>query len=207
MRVNLLSELSIEAIAVRVGAYTPGRVALDETIKQAAVAAILRHREGSHALEVLLIRRAEDPRDPWSGHMAFPGGRVDPTDVDAHAAAIREVHEEVGVDLVRFGRPLGELSHLMATARGRPLQLAVVPFVFALSPTPPFLLSDEVQEAIWVPLAHLADPASRETMERTYNSMTVLLPCVRYEGRVIWGLTLKMIDELIAVTAGGPEQI
>ena len=62
---------------------------------RAAVAMVLRPAAGG-ASEVLLIERAEKPGDPWSGHMAFPGGRLDPSDPDPRFTAERETFEEVG---------------------------------------------------------------------------------------------------------------
>ncbi|MCA9639821.1 MAG: NUDIX domain-containing protein, partial [Myxococcales bacterium] len=70
----------------------------------AAVAAVLRPTDAD--TEVLLIRRAEHEGDPWSGHMAFPGGRHDPTDPDLLTTARRETLEEVGLDLSRRARLL-----------------------------------------------------------------------------------------------------
>jgi 8-oxo-dGTP pyrophosphatase MutT (NUDIX family) len=168
-------------------------------MKQAAVAAVLREvKEG--APELLFIRRAEHPKDPWSGHMAFPGGRVDKEDESALGAAIRETREELALDLPALARPLGELSHLMAIAHGKPLPMVIVPFVFELVEEPKLVPSDEVQEALWVPISFLADRMNRSTME--WSIMT--LPCYHYQGRTIWGLTLRMVDELLELALGRP---
>lgn len=167
---------------------------IERAMKQAAVAAVFRQEE---ELELLFIRRAEHPRDPWSGHMAFPGGRVSPADPDPLAAARRETQEEVGVDLSASSRVVAELSHVPAVARSQRIPMVIVPFVFvlertvALTPDP-----REVQEAIWVPWSFLADEANRERMPYSVAGVRMNLPCVPYEGRVIWGLTLKMVDEL-----------
>ena len=85
--------------------------------KRAAVAAVL--RPGSNGPEVLLIRRAEHPNDPWSGHMAFPGGREDPCDADLFGTAVRETLEEVALDLTTNAALLGTLDDLPAVARGK----------------------------------------------------------------------------------------
>lgn len=163
-------------------------------MKQAAVAAVFREE---HDLELLFIRRAEHPRDPWSGHMAFPGGRVEPTDPDPLSTAQRETREEVGVDLASTGRVVAELSHVPAIARRRPLPLVILPFVFALERAVELTLDPrEVQEALWVPWAFLLDETNRERMPYRVAGVETRLPCIPYEGRVIWGLTLKMVDEL-----------
>lgn len=196
----------------RLKARKPGRIPAEGAMKKAAVAAILRDREsespgGERGLDVLMIRRAEHPKDPWSGHMAFPGGRVDPSDPDALFAAIRETKEEIGLDLFRFGSKLGELSHLIAMAHGKPLPMVVVPFVFMVEGSPELtLLDEEVQEAVWVPLSFLADRRNRRTIERSIAGATLKLPAYHYEERVIWGLTLRMLDELLSAAASEPER-
>ena len=65
--------------------------------QQAAVAVVL--REGDSGSEILFIERSTREDDPWSGHMAFPGGRVEAADANTRAAAERETLEEVGVSL------------------------------------------------------------------------------------------------------------
>ena len=72
---------------------------------RAAVAMIFREVEDEP--EILLIRRADREGDPWSGHIAFPGGRVDPTDISTQATAERETLEEIGLDLQKHGRCVG----------------------------------------------------------------------------------------------------
>ena len=179
---------------------------------QAAVAVTLRERAGR--LEVLLIQRAQRQGDPWSGHMAFPGGRVEPSDPSRQAAAVRETREEVGLELAPpLAHPLGRLSELLARGHGRPLPMRITPFVYGLaagaaaSSLPMTLDPAEVASAVWVPLDFLADPAQRDTMRWRppgKRGPVFTLPCYRYEGHLIWGLTLEMLDELLHVTHGRP---
>src|SRR4029450_1300778 len=75
---------------------------------RAAVAVVLRPGAADSA-ELLLIERARKAGDPWSGHMALPGGRHDPEDVELRSTAERETLEEVGIDL-RGGELLGQLE-------------------------------------------------------------------------------------------------
>src|SRR5689334_15998890 len=104
----------------------------DEPGKRAAVAAILRQRVSSQSTELLFIRRAEHPSDPWSGHMAFPGGRRDEIDTDLIATARRETLEEIGLDLTARAQLLTRMPDVPAIARGRRTGLVIAPFVFAL---------------------------------------------------------------------------
>ena len=181
--------------------FEPRRRSQGEPGRCAAVAAVL--RDGPDAAELLFIHRAEDPRDPWSGHMAFPGGRVDPSDRDSLAAAMRETTEEVGLDLEGCARLVGRLSDVSAVARGRRLGLVIQPFVFAIDCVPDLHLNYEVQEAVWVPLSFLANTANRSTLQWKYGDVEVPLPCYRYESHVIWGLTFGMVDELLGLLDSG----
>jgi 8-oxo-dGTP pyrophosphatase MutT (NUDIX family) len=191
----------LDEIRRRLSAYAHKRIPAEGVMKQAAVAAVLREREsdGVRIPELLFIRRAEHPKDPWSGHMAFPGGRVDRDDTDALAAAIRETREELALDLIAHGARIGELSHLIAMAHGKPLPMIITPYVFHLERTPELVPSHEVAEALWVPLSFFRERSNRSTLEWTFAGASLTLPCYRYEGRTIWGLTLKMLDELIEV--------
>ena len=102
-----------------------------EASTRAAVALLLQPRVDD--LHVLFIHRAHHPQDPWSGHMAFPGGRKDPEDADLRITIHRETKEEVGIDLDRHGEYLGRMAELQAMARGRPISMTVAPFVYLIS--------------------------------------------------------------------------
>jgi 8-oxo-dGTP pyrophosphatase MutT (NUDIX family) len=156
----------------------------------AAVAAVL-----DPNLDLLLIRRAVHERDPWSGNMAFPGGRVEPEDEGPLAAALRETVEEVGLPLRRDSL-LGQLDDLMAVG-GRP-GLVVRPFVFTLDDVrPPLTPNEEVAGVHWWPLPMLLSNEGRTTMLWTRADATMTLPCVDFEGQRLWGLTLHMVDDLL----------
>jgi 8-oxo-dGTP pyrophosphatase MutT (NUDIX family) len=105
-------------------ALTLGRK--QETI-EAAVALLLRPRS---TVELLLIQRAEHPSDPWSGHMALPGGRRDPGDPDLLHTALREVREETGIKAQRDAQLIGALDEVQARSRRQPPVL-VTPYAVA----------------------------------------------------------------------------
>jgi 8-oxo-dGTP pyrophosphatase MutT (NUDIX family) len=177
--------------------------------KQAAVAAILRAPEGPPGAghrrmatpepgeaELLLIRRAEHPGDPWSGHMALPGGRRDREDASLLATAIRETREEVGIDLAAHGALLTRLPDVPAVVRGRRIGMTIAPFVFALRSTPELALNHEVAEALWTPLGPLARGERTSTYAYRHEGDVLELPCLRVDDRVVWGLTYLMLEQL-----------
>lgn len=181
----------------------------DGALRQAAVALLLRERTHSSGLahgeggsELLLIRRAVHERDPWSGHMALPGGRQDPTDDSLLATVQRETLEEVGVDLARHGELLGRLPVLPAMARGRVLGMTVTPFVFALSKEPELRLNYEVAEVVWATLSTLSSGRVNTTITYEGAQPPVQLPGWDLEGRVVWGLTHRMVSSLLEIVRG-----
>lgn len=157
---------------------------------RAAVALIL--RDGVAGIELLFIRRAEHPRDPWSGQMAFPGGRSEPGETDLVATAMRETLEEVGIDLHREAALLGALDEVRAMARMRPVDLAISPFVFRLRGDPTPEPGPEVTSVHWIPLASLLASAARSTFDYAHEGETLQFPCLRLDELVIWGLTYRM---------------
>ena len=168
--------------------------------QHAAVAAVL--HETSAGAELLFIERAHHPLDPWSGHMAFPGGRVDPGDASARHAAERETLEEVGLDLAR-AELLGRLDDVEGAPPGFD-SLVVSAFVYHLDARIPSTLNDEVRDMLWVPVGHLLDATRRvpfywprEQRETHYPGILVGDP----ERHVVWGLTYRFL-ELFFVAIG-----
>ncbi|HXY38687.1 MAG TPA: CoA pyrophosphatase, partial [Vicinamibacteria bacterium] len=121
---------------------------------RAAVALVLREAT-SAALELLFILRAEHERDPWSGHVGFPGGRAEPEDGSLETTAVRETLEETGLDLRHEAEQLGGLDEVRAMARGRPVDLVIAPFVYRLRRPAEGTPSHEVVSLHWLPLPAL----------------------------------------------------
>ena len=178
---------------------SPAPAPTSRSSRKAAVAGVLRERETG--LELLFIRRAEHPRDPWSGNMGWPGGRVDAGDGSPLVTAVRETREELALDLERDAVLLGALSERRTHLRHRGVPLAVAAFLFALHGDPDLVPNGEVQETVWVPLAFLLDRSNRGRFVWTGRGVPLALPCYRYEGRLIWGLTLGLLDELLDALA------
>ena len=169
----------------------------DPTTQRAAVAVVL--REAATGLEILFIRRAEHPHDPWSGQMAFPGGRSEPGDADLMTTAIRETAEETGIDLAGEAEFLGALDEVRAMAQLRPMNLVIAPFVFRLRQSVDVILSPEVRSVHWLPLDDLFGPQFRSMLDYSHGATTLQFPCLRLETVVIWGLTYRMFTSLQTV--------
>ncbi len=159
--------------------------------RRAAVALILRIGE-LDAPEVLLIKRAIYAGDPWSGHVAFPGGRQEPGDATLEQTAIRETWEETGIDLTRQGVMLGRLDDVEPRTPVLP-PLVITPYVALVAADVCLEAGPEVAEAFWVPLSALQDPqASREVvLELTGGPRSV--PSFQHRGYTIWGLTERIL--------------
>ena len=192
--------LTIDSFRSALGDFRPRVLPDEEGQTRAAVAAVL--RPGTDGAELLFIHRAENPDDPWSGHMAFPGGRVDPGDAGPLAAVLRETCEEVDLDLEAIGERIGRLSDVAAMGRGRPMSMVISPFVFTIESTPTLMPNHEVSEVLWVPTSFIVDYSNREKMPYRYGDLSLELPCYRYRGRLIWGMTLGMVDELLSLVSG-----
>jgi 8-oxo-dGTP pyrophosphatase MutT (NUDIX family) len=192
--------LDRDAIARALSGREPQRLASEAP--RAAVALVLREGAGG-GLELLFIRRAEHERDPWSGHVGFPGGRSERDDASPLATAIRETFEETGLDLAGDAELLGALDELLALARGRPVDLVIAPFVFHLRRPADGAPSREAVSLHWLRLEGLLDPASRSVLEYRHEGDTRELPCLRAGGLVIWGLTFRMFQNLVALVLGG----
>ncbi|HUR94751.1 MAG TPA: CoA pyrophosphatase [Gemmatimonadales bacterium] len=146
---------------------------------------------------VLLIRRAERAGDPWSGHMALPGGHRDPSDPDLLETAVRETLEEVGLTLQRDDL-LGTLDDVVPRTPVLP-PVAVRPFVFFLSARPPLTLNPEVAAARWVLLDHLLHPATYHSARIEVRGESREFPAYRVEETIVWGMTERILTDLLAL--------
>ena len=162
---------------------------------QAAVALVVRGRQ---PLEVLLIKRAKREGDPWSGHMALPGGRRDPGDASLLDTAVRETIEEVGLDLRELGVHLGRLEVVRPASPNLP-RMTITPHVFGVpAQTPGEVISDEVDAVHWVSLDRLRDPATRGEIEIRLPDGSPRFPGFKIAGDVVWGLTYRILEDFLA---------
>ena len=171
---------------------------LAEHDKWAAVAMLL--RDGTAGPEVFFIRRAEHPSDPWSGHMAFPGGRRQADDDSLLDTAVRETHEEVGLDLLAEADQIGQLDDLQAIARGKPQETVIRPFVFEVHRESPIRPDErEVAEALWTPLLPLYRGEADTVRPYQWHGTQIDFPAYDVDGRVVWGLTYQMLRSFFRI--------
>lgn len=194
----LLDSYALPTLESRLAAYASA-VDSSEPGARAAVAVILRPGRDYASAEILLVRRADHPTDPWSGHMALPGGRFDDGDADLEQTAIRETREEVGIDLAKHGTRLARLPDHPAIIRTRRVGLVIAPFVFALSGTPTVTTNVEIAEALWTPVGPLARSEGLSTFPYEHEGAIMDLPYLDVGGRRVWGLTLQMLQQLFRV--------
>lgn len=181
-----------EDIRVALSAH-PARLIDDVERPRAAVALVLRGgADAGRDAEVLLIERARHEGDPWSGQMAFPGGRVEEADPDSRATAERETFEEVGLALAGADL-LGRLDDLEGRHAGRRLPLVISAWVYHVPAPGPLALNYEVEEALWVPVRRLVDPRQQVECPTPWTGYPGIL-VGRPERHVVWGLTYRFLE-------------
>jgi 8-oxo-dGTP pyrophosphatase MutT (NUDIX family) len=188
----------------------------------AAVAAIFREHAG--AAEIFFIRRAQRAGDPWSGHVAFPGGRREPEDRSLLETAMRETREEVGI-VLEERELIARLPDLPAFNRSKTGGAMVVsPFVFVVKhPVVIAPQESEVASTMWVPFEKLVRGEGRGTFIWSYEGKTLELPCFHLGGcpgpspieaaaiaagqPILWGMTYRMLETLFEAILPVSEQI
>lgn len=178
----------------RIRTYRP-RNRPEESLLKAAVTIIL--RDTDRGTECLMMQRAKHERDPWSGQMSFPGGKIDPQDSDAKAAAIREAREEVGADLSEQDY-VGQLDDLYGLRVDGIYSVHVSCFVFKPQRELDLIANYEVADMVWLPLANLNEPEfAHDFVHPSMKSLS--MPAVMIdEGKeqVLWGLSLRMLANM-----------
>jgi 8-oxo-dGTP pyrophosphatase MutT (NUDIX family) len=181
----------LDRLRHRLAGHRPASDESDPALLWAAVAVVLTPAPDA----VLLIRRAERAGDPWSGHMALPGGRRAAEDADLLATAIRETSEEVGLLLPRSSL-LGGLDDVVPRTPVLP-PIAVRPYVFALPERPPLAPNPEVAGWRWVPLDLLLHPGTYHSVRLQIRGESRDVPAYELDQSIVWGMTERIVTGLL----------
>ena len=193
-----LTNLRAELLALEEGLESTPQGPSDRV--HAAVSVVL--REGKE-LDLLLIKRAVSEGDPWSGHMALPGGRRETSDTSLLHTAKRETLEETGLDLGAAGAGLGSLEPLEPNTFRLP-PISIFPFVFGVPEgTEARVASPEIVEVLWVPLSYLSSPEALSTVKIPLGDLTRDFPCIRVGEHAIWGLTYRILKDFFRLMGWG----
>ena len=175
----------VQALSGKLNANEPSAGQL----RRASVAVILRNIGSPR---VLLIKRADRMDDPWSGQVAFPGGKAQEGDSTLKETAIRETREEVGIELGQDADFLGYFTPFR-THMGT---LDVFPAVFLLKNKVRVCPNEEVSSYQWVGLEKLTAEQVRSSHRVDLGGQTREMPALLVGGYVVWGLTHRIISSL-----------
>ena len=190
---HLLTEIDQHRLASLFDDHYEPSIPFDQPVARAAVAAVF--RSGAGGTELLLIQRSHRDGDPWSGQMAFPGGRTDPTDPTPESTAVRETREEIGLEL-HPDHSIGTLAELDGGRATNRLVLVSAHGYWIDGERPSLTPNHEVADTVWVPLVQLAD-ADRH-VDYYYPPADAAFPGIQLngDGQVLWGLTLRFVGQL-----------
>lgn len=165
---------------------------------RASVAMIL--HQAPTDVEILFIQRAAHDLDPWSGHIAFPGGKLEEGEMECQAA-LRETYEEIGIDL-GLGRYLGRLSDIMGA--NLPVRVSCCLFGVDRTNCSP-VLNEEVEDLFWVTLSDLRDSKSHMLSSVAFDEKRFEVPAIRlpvYDKPVLWGITYRLVMQFLSLLEG-----
>jgi len=188
---NRISEL----LAMRIN----DDVAPDPRSRTRASVAMILH-QAPDDVEVLFIQRAAHILDPWSGHIAFPGGKLEEGELECQAA-LRETYEEIGIDLGQ-GRYLGRLSDVIGA--NLPVRVSCCLFGVDRTRCRP-VLNEEVGDLFWVTLSDLRDPESHLLSSVAFDDKRFEVPAIRLpvdDKPVLWGITYRLVMQFLSTLEG-----
>ncbi len=162
---------------------------------QAAVAII---RTRNLDPEYLIIKRTVNPKDPWSGHFAFPGGGRDKNDPDLLATCLREVREECGLQL--HPRNLKQTLPITHAGRLTEAPIFVSPFLFEIPMQVPLTVDPkEIDRYLWLPATYLKNKDNHSRQSFLKNSPQQLFHCIKLEDGYIWGFTYRVLADILQI--------
>lgn len=180
----------LEELLRRIGSHVPRTLEVDRRFPEAAVLMPITRAE---CPELILTLRAKG-LSTHGGEVAFPGGRRDPEDTNLTFTALREAEEEIGLP-PGMVEVIGPMSPLIS-AHG----LKVTPIVGIIPDFVEYRPNDaEIAAVFSVPLDFFLQPPREHTHRVDLQGRDWYIPCYRYDGYKIWGLTAIMIVELMNV--------
>lgn len=192
----MIRDPRLDRLRTLLGERPTWRVIRREGGREAAVGVIMRNPADP---EILLIKRAERVGDPWSGHMAFPGGNRSSSDADLAETFVRETREETGIELAPASSILGALD-LVAPVSPRLPPIYITPFVAVVPPATRAVPDRrEVVDAFWIPLEFLRDERNAHDFLYESDVLRRTFPAVKFGDHVIWGLTHRILSQFLEV--------
>jgi 8-oxo-dGTP pyrophosphatase MutT (NUDIX family) len=178
---------------------------IEDGVLNAAVALVFRVQNDS--IELLFMQRAQHPKDPWSGHIAFPGGACEKEDQHTQATAIRETHEELGV-ILSDENWLGSINHVYGPVIDQDKRVRLAPHIFLLDEQQELILNEEAQDAFWVPLSRLVLQQNIKTFNHNELSQYQMygIDLGISPNILLWGLSLKVLYDFFDHIKLIPEQ-
>jgi 8-oxo-dGTP pyrophosphatase MutT (NUDIX family) len=164
-------------------------------LPKAAVCMILKLDLTNDQIAVLLAQRRISESDPWSGNVAFPGGKYEESDGEIMNTAKREVMEECGIDVGKC-ELLGTLDDTMPGNKS----IAVTPFV-VLAPKSIIVRINEreITGYVWIPIDFFIDKKNSSPMQVRRTGTTHEVASYKYqESYLVWGMTLRIIDDFLS---------
>lgn len=190
---------TIDRLERLLGSRIPNKITHEGDIVHAAVMMIL--SEGPQGLSMLFIKRPESDTDAFSGHMAFPGGKMMEGDEGKLATAVRETLEEIGVDIYKCGRVLGELDDINPN-NPRARNYIVTPYISMLREEVSIVPNlREVEAAVWIPVKHLMDERNFAVRWRERNGILVEDYVYSFEKYIIWGMTGRILHGFLSFSS------
>lgn len=162
---------------------------------RAAVAMVL--SQGHHGLEMLFIQRAAHDLDPWSGHIAFPGGKLEAGELEWQAAC-RETFEETGISLEQH-QYLGRLSDIVGA--NLPVVVSCCLYLVDRNQCVP-VLNEEVRDLFWVAFSDLSDPGRHLQSSVAFGDKCFNVPAIRLpvdDKPVLWGITYRLVKQFFQI--------
>lgn len=182
-------------VAERLGSHKHEKQSVAGSRTRAAVAMIMREVPGD--LEILFIERAAAACDPWSGHLAFPGGKVEQGE-RARQAAERETLEEIGL-VLGSERFLGRMSDIVGS--NLPVRVSCFAYAAVTAAIHP-VVSPEVRDVFWVGLSEIRNPERHRTATVGFSGRSLEVPAIilpQEDKPVLWGITYRLVMQFLEI--------